>query len=90
LGADEAGGDDLRVIEDEEVFWGEEGGEVTDGEIGEFSGGAAEEEEAGGVAGVGGGGSDSVVGDSDGEELIQGRGGHGDLTECAEWAMFHL
>jgi len=70
FGADEAGGDDLRVIEDEEVFWGEEGGEVTDGEIGEFACGAAEEEESGGVAGVGGGGSDSVVGDSDGEELI--------------------
>jgi len=42
LGADEAGGDNLRVIEDEKVFWGEEGGEITDGEIGEFSGRAAE------------------------------------------------
>ena len=70
MGADEAGGDDLRVIEDEEVFWGEEGGEVADGEIGEFSGRAAEEEESGGVAGMGWGGSDPIVGDSDGEELI--------------------
>jgi len=42
LGADEAGRDDLRVVEDEKVFWGEEGGEVADGEIGEFSGCAAE------------------------------------------------
>jgi hypothetical protein len=42
LRADEAGGDDSRVIEDEKVFWGEEGGKVADGEIGEFSGGAAE------------------------------------------------
>ena len=42
LGADEAGWDDLRVVEDEEVFWGEEGWEVADGEIGEFSGRAAE------------------------------------------------
>jgi hypothetical protein len=37
MGADEAGWDDLRVVEDEKVFWGEEGGEVADGEIGEFS-----------------------------------------------------
>jgi hypothetical protein len=44
LGADEAGRDDLRVVEDEKVFWGEEGGEVADGEIGEFSGCAAEQE----------------------------------------------
>jgi hypothetical protein len=42
LGADEAGWDDLRVVENEEVFWGEKGGEVADGEIGEFSGRAAE------------------------------------------------
>jgi hypothetical protein len=42
LGADEAGGDDFRVIENEKVFWGKEGGEIADGEIGEFSGGAAE------------------------------------------------
>jgi len=28
LGADEAGGDDFRVIEDEKVFWGKEGGEI--------------------------------------------------------------
>ena len=42
LGTDEAGGDDLRVVEDEEIFWGEEGGEVADGEIGEFTSGAAE------------------------------------------------
>jgi len=70
LGTDEAGGDDLRVVENEKVFLGEEGGQVANGEIGEFACGAAEEEESGGVAGVGGGGSDSVVGDSDGEELI--------------------
>ena len=70
LGTDEAGGDDLRVVEDEEIFWGEEGGEVADGEIGEFACGAAEEEESGGVAGVGGGGSDPIVGDDEGEELI--------------------
>jgi len=31
LGADEAGRDDLGVIKDEKVFWGEEGGEVADG-----------------------------------------------------------
>ena len=88
--ADEAGGDDFRVIEDEKIFWGEEGGKVADGEIGEFACGAAGETASGGVPGVGGGSGDSVVGDSDGEELIQGRGGHGDLTECAEWAIFHL
>jgi hypothetical protein len=41
LGADETGGDDLRVVEDEKIFRGEEGGEVADGEIGEFSGRAA-------------------------------------------------
>jgi hypothetical protein len=70
LGADEAGGDDFRVIEDEKVCGGEEGGEVTDGEIGEFACGAAEKEESGGVAGVGGGSGDSVVGDSDGEEFL--------------------
>jgi hypothetical protein len=70
LGADEAGGDDLRVIEDEEVLWGQEGGEVADGEIGEFSGGAAEEEESGGVAGVGWGGSDPIVRDGEREEFL--------------------
>jgi hypothetical protein len=42
FGADEASGDDLRVVEDEKVFWREEGGEVADGEIGEFSCRAAE------------------------------------------------
>jgi hypothetical protein len=42
LRADKAGGDDFRVIEDEKVFWREEGGEVADGEIGEFSSGSAE------------------------------------------------
>ena len=70
LGTDEAGGDDLRVVEDEEIFWGEEGGEVADGEIGEFTSGAAESEEAGRVAGVGWGGGDPIVGDGEGEELI--------------------
>jgi hypothetical protein len=70
LGADEAGGDDFRVVEDEKVFWGEEGGEVADGEIGEFACGAAEKEESGGVAGVGGGGSDPIVRDGEREELI--------------------
>ena len=70
LGADEAGGDDFRVIEDEKVCEGEEGGEVTDGEIGEFTSGAAKEKESGGVAGVSWGGSDPIVGDGEGEELI--------------------
>jgi len=42
LRADEAGGDDLRIVEDEKVFWGQEGGEVADGEIGDFSGRPAE------------------------------------------------
>ncbi len=70
MGADESGGDDFRVIEDEKVFWAEEGGEVANAEIGDFACGAAEEEESGGVAGVGGGGGDSVVGDGEGEEVI--------------------
>jgi len=42
LGADEAGGDDLRVVEDKKVFRGEEGGEVANGEISELTSGAAE------------------------------------------------
>ena len=70
MGADEAGGDDLRVVEDEEVCGGEKGGEVADGQIGEFACGAVEEKESGGVAGVGWGGGDLIVGDSEGEELI--------------------
>ena len=70
LGADESGGDDFRVVEDEEVCGGEKGGEVADGQIGEFACGAAEEKESGGVPGVGGGGGDSIVGDGEGEELI--------------------
>jgi hypothetical protein len=70
LRADEAGGDDFRVIEDEKIFWGEEGGKVADGEIGEFACGAAKEEDSSGVAGVGWGGGDPIVGDSEGEELI--------------------
>jgi hypothetical protein len=90
LGADEAGGDDLRVIEDEKVFWGEDGGEVANGKIGEFSGRAAEEEESGGVPGVGGGSGDSIVGDSEKEEFFQKGVSHGQLTECAKWGMFHL
>jgi len=70
LGADDAGGDNLRVIEDEKVCGGEEGGEVADGEIGKFACGTAEEKEAGGVAGAGGGGSDPIVWDGEGEKLI--------------------
>ena len=70
LGTDEAGGDDLRVIEDEKVCGGEEGGEVTDGEISELTSGAAEEEESGGVAGMGWGGSDPIVRDGEGEEFL--------------------
>ena len=58
------------MIEDEEVAWGEERGEIANGEVGDFASGAADKEESGGVAGVGGGGGDSVVGDSDGEEVI--------------------
>ena len=70
LGADEASGDDLGVIEDEEVCGGEEGGQIADGEIGQFACGATQEEESGGVAGVGGGGSDPIVRDGEREELI--------------------
>lgn len=77
LGADKAGGDDFGVVENKEVGGGEKGGEVADGEIGEFAGGAAEEKESGGVAGLGGGGGDSVVGNSEGEQMVKSRGGHG-------------
>jgi hypothetical protein len=38
LGADEASGDDLGVIEYKEIFWGEEGRKITDRSIGHFSG----------------------------------------------------
>ncbi len=41
LGAVESGGDDFRVFVDEKVFWGEVGGEVAEGESGEFSCGSA-------------------------------------------------
>ena len=77
MGADEAGGDDLRVVEDEKVCGGEEGGEVMDGEIGEFTCGAAEKEESGGVAGVGWGGSDPIVRDGEREEFLQEGVSHG-------------
>ena len=70
FGADEAGGDDLRVIEDEEVCGGEEGCEVANVEVGDFVIGAAKEEESGGVAGVGWGGSDSIVRDGEREEFL--------------------
>jgi len=46
LGADEASGNDFGVIEDEEIFWGEEGGEITDRSIGHFSGCPVNMEEA--------------------------------------------
>ena len=74
---DEAGGDDFRVIEYEKVSWAEEGGEVADGEIGEFSGGSAEYEEAGGVAGVGWGGSNPIVRDGERKEFLQEGVSHG-------------
>ena len=65
LGADKAGGDDFRVIEYEEVRWGEEGGEVTNREIGDLVCGTAEEKKAGGVAGMSWGGGNPIMGDID-------------------------
>jgi hypothetical protein len=38
LGTDEASGDDLGVVENEKVFWREDGGEVADVKIGYFPG----------------------------------------------------
>ena len=37
LGADQAGGDDFRVIEYEKVSGGKEGGEVTNRSVGHFT-----------------------------------------------------
>jgi len=65
LGADKAGGDDFGVIEYEKVRGGKEGGEITNGEIGDFVCGTAKEKEAGRVAGMGGGGGNPIVWDID-------------------------
>jgi hypothetical protein len=65
LGADEASWDDFRVVEDEEIFWGEEGREITDLSIGHCSGCSVNMEEAGRVPRMGGCGGDSIRGDGD-------------------------
>ena len=67
LGADKAGGDDFGVIEYEKVRGGKEGGEITNGEIGDFVCGTAKEKEAGRVAGMSGGGGDSIQRNGDRE-----------------------
>jgi len=65
LGADKAGGDDFGVIKYEKVRGGKEGGETTNGEIGDFVCGTAKEKEAGRVAGMSRGGGNPIVGDID-------------------------
>ena len=65
LGADKAGGDYFGVIEYEKVRGGKEGGEITNGEIGDFVCGTAKEKEAGRVAGMSGGGGNPIVWDID-------------------------
>ena len=54
LGADQAGGNDFRVIEHKKVSGGEEGWEVTNREIGDFVCRTAYEEQACGVPGMSG------------------------------------
>lgn len=70
LRADEASGDDFRVIEDEKIFWGEKRGQITDRSIVHFSGRSVNMEEAGRVPRMGGGGGDPIRGDGNREEFL--------------------
>jgi len=65
LGADKAGGDDFRVIENKKVTGGKERGEVTNRSIGHFSSCSVNAKEAGGVAGMSRRGGNPIVGDID-------------------------
>jgi hypothetical protein len=65
LGADKASGYDFGVIENEEIFWGEEGRKITDRSIGHFSGCSINVEEAGRVTRIGGCSGNSIWGDGD-------------------------
>jgi hypothetical protein len=90
MGAEEAGGDDLGVVEDEEVGGVEEAGEVGDVVVGEGLGFAAKEEKAGRVARVGGLGGDGGGGELVGEKGSEGVGGGWGLTGGLAWARFHV
>jgi hypothetical protein len=90
MGAEEAGGDDLGVVEDEEVLGVEEAGEVPDEVVGEGLGFAAKEEKAGGVARVGGLGGDGAGGELVGEKGGEGVGGGWGLTGGLAWVQFHV
>jgi hypothetical protein len=70
LGADEASWDDFGIIEDEEIFWGEEVGEITDRSIGQFSGCSVNVKKAGRVPRMSGCGGDSILGDGDRKEFL--------------------
>jgi hypothetical protein len=63
LGADEASRDDFGIIEDEEIFWGEKVGEITDRSIGHYSGCSVNMEEASRVSWIGRCGGNSIRGD---------------------------
>lgn len=71
----EAGGHDAGGVEDEEVVWGEEGGEVADVEVIDAVGvGARDDHEAGGVSRGDGGRGDEVGG----EVVVESGGGEHD------------
>jgi len=70
LGADNASRDDVGIIEYEEIFWGEEGREITDRSIGHFSGCSINVEETGRVPRMGGCGGNSSWGDGDRKEFL--------------------
>jgi hypothetical protein len=70
LGADEASRDDFRIIEDEEIFWGEQGGKITDRSIGHYSCCSVNVKKAGRVPRMGGCGGNSIRGDGDRKEFL--------------------
>ena len=80
LGADQAGGDDLGVVEDEEVVGLEQVGQIPDLMVLKGLGMTIEDKEAGRVAGVSGLGGDPIGGQGVGKKGGEGWGVGSDLT----------
>jgi len=90
LGANEAGRDDLGVVEDEQILLLQEIRQIPDEKILQKALLAADEEEAGGIPGVGGLRGDSSQGQGVGEQGREGWGEGSRLTTALAWGMFHL
>jgi hypothetical protein len=70
LRADKASRDDFGIIEDEEIFWGEEVGEITDRSIGHYPGCSVNVKKAGRVPRMSGCGGDSIRRNGDRKKFL--------------------